>query len=261
MNFEDGIPEENATLIVVPMMLSTVEVVRREIEKLEVRFLANQDRHLFFSLFSDYTDYSQPTAPNDAELLKAASEGIDALNARYPGGHFVLFNRNRAWSRSEQRWIGRERKRGKIEDLNAFLAGDGSSEILIRGALPLPIRSVITLDADTQLPAGSARRLIETIAHPLNRVQVDPATGTRRRGYAVIQPRISIALPGAMATRFTARLRRYDWNRSLLSVGIGRASGSIRRGDISWQSDLRCAGVPQRTGQTGFQPRRFSATT
>jgi len=203
MDFEDGIPEENATLIVVPMMLSSVDVVRREIEKLEVRFLANQDRHLFFGLFSDYTDYFQPTAPNDAELLNAALEGIDALNARYPGGRFLLFNRNRAWSRSEQRWIGRERKRGKIEDLNAFLSGEGSSEILIRGALPLPIRSVITLDADTQLPPGSARRLIETMAHPLNRVEVDPVTRTRRRGYAVIQPRISIALPCAMATRFT----------------------------------------------------------
>ncbi len=204
MDFEDGIPEENATLIVVPMMLSTVEVVRREVEKLEVRFLANQDQKLFFSLFSDYTDYVQPTAPKDQELLNAACEGIDALNARYPGGRFLLFNRNRAWSRSEQRWIGRERKRGKIEDLNAFLCGDGSSEILIRGALPLPIRSVITLDADTQLPPASARRLIETIAHPLNRVEMDRATGRRRRGYAVIQPRVSIALPGAMATRFTA---------------------------------------------------------
>ncbi len=204
MDFENGIPEENATLIVVPMMLSTGEVVRREVEKLEVRFLANQDRHLFFSLFSDYTDYVQPTAPRDAELLNAACEGIDALNARHPGGRFLLFNRNRAWSRSEQRWIGRERKRGKIEDLNTFLSGNGSSEILIRGALPLPIRSVITLDADTQLPPSSARRLVETIAHPLNRVEVDPVTGARRRGYGVIQPRVSVALPSAMATRFTS---------------------------------------------------------
>ena len=71
------------------------------------------------------------------------------------------------------------------------------------GHLPLPISYVITLDSDTQLPADAARRLIETIAHPLNKVEIDPATRTRKQGYTIIQPRVSITLPGAMATRFT----------------------------------------------------------
>ncbi len=203
LDFERGIPEEDATLVVVPMMLASVDVVRREVEKLEVRFLANPDQHLFFSLFSDFTDAEQQTTPQDAGLLEAARQGIETLNERYPGGHFLLFHRSRVWSRSEQSWIGRERKRGKIEELNAYLVGEGSPGILAAGKLPLPVRYVITLDADTQLPPDSARRLVETIAHPLNRAEIDPVTHARRGGYSNIQTRDSIALHAAMATRFT----------------------------------------------------------
>jgi cyclic beta-1,2-glucan synthetase len=203
MDFRDGIPKERATLVVVPMMLSSAEVVQRELDKLEVRFLANRESNLFFSLFSDFTDASLVSAPGDTELLQAAHDGIARLNARYPGGRFLLFHRGRVWSQSEQSWIGRERKRGKIEDLNAFLSGEGCAEILNAGSLSLPIQYVITLDADTQLPPGAARRMVETIAHPLNQAVIDSATQTRRRGFTIIQPRVSIALPGATATRFT----------------------------------------------------------
>ena len=203
MDFKDGIPPEQATLVVVPMMLSSLEVARREVEKLEVRFLGNRERNLFFSVFSDFTDAAERSVPGDIELVQAVREGIAGLNSRYPNGTFLLFHRNREWSESEQKWIGWERKRGKIDELNAFLVGEGSPDILREGSLPLPVRSVITLDSDTQLPPGSARRMVETIAHPLNRVVVDPATGVRQRGYTIIQPRVEIALPGATATRFT----------------------------------------------------------
>jgi cyclic beta-1,2-glucan synthetase len=198
-----GIPPEDATLVVIPMMLTGAGVVRREVEKLEVRYLANREPNLFFALFSDFVDAPHETAAEDESLLAAAKEGINALNAHYPGGRFLLFHRPRAWSETEMRWIGRERKRGKIEDLNAFLTGVGSREILITGSLPLPVRYAIALDADTQLPPGTARRMIETIAHPLNQVEIDPVTHTRLRGFSVIQPRVSISLPSATATRFT----------------------------------------------------------
>ena len=203
MDFRKGIPSENATLVVIPMMLTSLEVVRQEVEKLEVRYLANREENLFFSLFSDFTDSVERTASTDTAWLAAARDGIEELNTRYEGGRFLLFHRQREWSESEQRWIGQERKRGKIEDLNALLAGHATEKIRIAGRLPLPIRYVITLDADTQLPLTSARRMVETIAHPLNQVEIDPATRTRKRGFTIIQPRVSIALPGATATRFT----------------------------------------------------------
>jgi cyclic beta-1,2-glucan synthetase len=203
MDFRKGIPRADATLVVVPMMLTNLEVVRQEVEKLEVRYLANPEENLFFSLFSDFTDSPEPAASTDTALLEAAREGIHQLNVRYPGERFLLFHRQRIWSESEQRWIGRERKRGKIEDLNTLLVGQGQEEIRVAGSLPRPIRYVITLDADTRLPVTSARRLVETIAHPLNRVEIDPVTRARKRGFTIVQPRVSVALPGATATRFT----------------------------------------------------------
>ena len=203
LDFKDGIPANHATLVVVPMMLSSTEVVRQEVEKLEVRFLANPEPNVFFSLFSDFTDALEADAFGDAEVLAVAQQGIEQLNQRYSGGRFLLFHRPRVWSESERRWIGRERKRGKLEDLNAFLCGEGDPYIQTIGQLPLPVPYVITLDADTQLPPSTARRMIETIAHPLNRVILDPITRVPKRGFGIIQPRVSISLPGATATHFT----------------------------------------------------------
>ncbi|HXA51240.1 MAG TPA: glucoamylase family protein, partial [Candidatus Acidoferrum sp.] len=202
MNFEEGIPDGCATLVVIPMMLGSEEATRREVEKLEVRFLANREANLWFGLFADFTDAASASEANDQALVQTAREGIQQLNQQYQG-RFVLFHRPRAWSESEQSWIGRERKRGKLEELNAFLCGEGASDILLEGVLPLPIRYVITLDSDTQLPPEAARRMVEASAHPLNHVEMDPLTNTRKRGYTIIQPRVSITLPSATATRFT----------------------------------------------------------
>jgi cyclic beta-1,2-glucan synthetase len=203
MEYKEGIPPEQCTLVVVPMMLSSLKVVAQEIEKLEVRFLANREPNLFFALLSDFADSTDASVPADAELLQAAEDGIAALNVRYPGDRFLLFHRNRVWSEGEGMWIGRERKRGKIEDLNRFLCGGESDKLLVAGRLPLTVRYVITLDADTQLPPGTARRMVETISHPLNRVEIDAEKRIRLKGYTIIQPRVSVGLPGATATRFT----------------------------------------------------------
>ena len=203
LDFQSGIPDRCATLVVVPMMLVSESVIRQELEKLEVRYLANRDGALWFALFSDFLDASEREMPDDAALLDTARNGIRDLNRRYPGARFLLFHRDREWSPSEQCWIGRERKRGKIEELNAFLTGHGSAHILREGELGPAIRYVITLDADTRLPPSAGRKLVETIAHPCNQVEIDPATKVRKRGYTIIQPRVGVTLPGATATRFT----------------------------------------------------------
>src|SRR5678816_3660066 len=130
-------------------------------------------------------------------------KGIAQLNARYSNNVFLLFHRPRVWCETERRWIGWERKRGKLEELNRFLNGEDLGQFVHTGKAPAGIRYVITLDADTQLPHGSARKLIETIAHPLNKVQLTEDQRNRVRGYTIIQPRVSITLPSATATRFT----------------------------------------------------------
>jgi cyclic beta-1,2-glucan synthetase len=202
MSFEEAIPDDCRTLVVIPMMLLTRDSIAGELEKLEVRYLANPDANLCFSLLSDFTDAEAPEMPEDDKLLGIAVRGIEELNARHATGKFILFHRQRVWCDSERRWIGWERKRGKLEELNRFLNGENSGILVQAGSPPSAIRYVITLDADTQLPHGSARRLVETIAYPLNRVEV-AEDGRRLRGYTIIQPRVSITLPSATATRFT----------------------------------------------------------
>jgi cyclic beta-1,2-glucan synthetase len=205
MSFEEGIPDDCRTLVVVPMMLLTPDSIRGEIEKLEVRYLANPGANLHFSLLSDFTDAEEPEMSEDDNLLGLAAKGIEDLNARYGKGTFILFHRPRVWCETERRWIGWERKRGKLEELNRFLNGEECGIFVHAGSLPGGIRYLITLDADTQLPHGTARRLIETISHPLNRVELTDNERKRVRGYTIIQPRVSITLPSATATRF-ARL-------------------------------------------------------
>ena len=203
MSFEQGIPEECRTLVVVPMMLLTPDSIRGEIEKLEVRYLSNAEPNLHFSLLADFTDAQDPEMPEDDKLLGLAVKGIEELNGRHGQGSFILFHRSRVWCETENRWIGWERKRGKLEELNRLLNGEESGVLMQAGSLPAGVRYVITLDADTQLPHRTARKLIETIAHPLNRVQLTADGRNRSRGYTIIQPRVSITLPSATASRFS----------------------------------------------------------
>lgn len=193
MSFEKGIPAENKTLVVIPMMLISEETLREEIRQLEIRYLANTDSPLLFALFSDFGDASQEKVAHDAYLLSIAIDGLKGLDSKYGPGKFFLFNRTRTWSQSENAWIGWERKRGKLECLNRFLMGEplpgnilyfGSAEAL-KG-----IRYVITLDSDTQLPKDQARALVEVLSHPLNRPYLTSDKRALTRGYTIIQPRV-----------------------------------------------------------------------
>jgi len=207
MSFEEeGIPDEFRTLVVVPVLWVDERTIGEEIDKLEIRYLANPHPNLLFGLFGDFMDANEPTTEQDEALLGRAVAGIEALNRRHGAGRFYLFHRERAWCESEGKFIGKERKRGKLELLNRLIDGEELEEDIVRvgrAEAMANVRFVITLDSDTQLPRDSARRLIETIAHPLNRPTVVAEKPLRVDGYGIIQPRISTALPSATATVFT----------------------------------------------------------
>ena len=220
MDFEKpGIPETFRTLVVVPILLTDAETIRAEVEKLEIRYLGNKDANIFFSLFSDYEDSdARGTRMAIPGCFRSAVESIDALNLRYAEDRFFLFHRGRRWSSSEQRYIGWERKRGKLEELNQFLTGTrpetdpplvyaGNAERLSG------IRFVITLDSDTQLPPGTARRMIGTLAHPLNRPRLDDRGRVDCAGsYTILQPRVSPSLPEHPGNALQPPLRRCHRN-------------------------------------------------
>lgn len=206
--FDDGVPDEWRTLVVVPTLLVSSKSIQEDLKQLEIRYLADRDDNLRFALLADCVDAPEREMAEDAALVEAAIRGIGLLNARYPGNRFALFFRPRRWSESEGCWMGWERKRGKLEELNAWLAGEAapSSEAL-RPIAGDPsefqgVRLVITLDADTQLPHGTARRLIGALAHPLNRPRLSSDGRRVVGGYTIVQPRVSPSLPSATATRY-----------------------------------------------------------
>ena len=203
MDFSGGIAPQSRTLVVVPSMLSSAESIEELAEALEVRFLANRDEHLHFGLLTDLQDAPSETLPGDESLVALARKATEDLNAKYGGGGtFFLFHRPRRWNEHERAWIGRERKRGKLADLNALLrgAGEGFSLVVGETAALASVKFVITLDTDTQLPRDAARGFVAVMSHPLNRARMDPdrnggdlVTG----GYGILQPRVSVSLSGA----------------------------------------------------------------
>src|SRR5207245_1260631 len=178
---------------------------------------------LRFALLSDWTDCAQEHAPDDEALLTAARAGIAELNRRHGASgdgepRFYLFHRRRLWSESEGRWMGWERKRGKLHELNRLLRGATDTSFMIENLeVPASIRFVITLDADTQLPRGAAARLVGTLAHPLNRPRLEPREGRVVEGYGILQPRIAPTLPtereGSLVRRVFSGARQHRWAR------------------------------------------------
>ena len=130
MSFKkEGIPDDCRTLVVVPTLLTTADAIQSELNRLEIRYLGNTDANLRFGLLSDFADAPRQDMPEDTEYIDIVARGIEELNRRYGAGRFFLFHRGRSWSESEQRWIGWERKRGKLEQLNRFLTGESAPEL------------------------------------------------------------------------------------------------------------------------------------
>ncbi len=210
LDFSRGVPAEAATLVAVPALLISEKQTRRLVEDLEVRYLANIDKHLHFCLLTDLPDSTEPPEERDSHpLVQLAVRLIEEANVRNHadgGGGFLLLHRHRVYNAREGAWIGWERKRGKLLDLNQLLSGAHDAFPIKAGRLEcLPsIRYVLTLDADTQLPREAARRLVGTIEHPLNHAVIDPEKRIVVEGYGILQPRIGISIQSASRSRLAS---------------------------------------------------------
>ena len=199
LDFKKKIPRQYRTMVVIPALLTDQEEIKFLLNQLELHFLANKEGNIGFVLLSDFSDAPEERMPEDEEFLDSAIDGINRLNDRYQGvkGHrpFYLFHRRRQWNEKEDVWMGWERKRGKLADFNHFiLEGDSKRFDTCIGDLKF-IRDaafVITVDADTVLPRESAKDLVATLAHPLNRPQFDEETGEVTSGYTILQPRTEV---------------------------------------------------------------------
>ncbi|MBX3620155.1 MAG: carbohydrate-binding protein [Rhizobacter sp.] len=199
----EGIPPEHRVMVVVPALLTGELGTQALAHRLLLHHLANPERHAQFALLTDWADAEAAHMPTDGPLLRDAVEQVRALNQRYPAGEgdpprFLVLHRQREFSATEQRWIGWERKRGKLEQLIAALALGERGPFLdlgIESQIAAGTRYVVTLDSDTGLPPGRLRELVGVAAHPHNQPQVDPALQRVVSGYGILQPRIATPLP------------------------------------------------------------------
>jgi hypothetical protein len=216
MDFSHGLPESMRTLVVIPSLISSLGQIDELVEALEVRYLGNRDAYLYFALLTDFHDADQARLPEDQALLDHLIQDIEQLNQKYTQDaqpaftdRFFLLHRPRLWNVSEKVWMGYERKRGKLADLNAFLLNERGDDqqkrfSVVVGNLQslLPIRYVITLDTDTQLPRDCARQLVSVMAHPLNHAHYDAEKKRITRGYGILQPSMAASLSGAQRSRY-----------------------------------------------------------
>lgn len=225
MDYKAGIPSDARAIVVVPTLIYSEANVAELCEALEVRYLANRDANLRFCLLTDFVDAPTQTLPGDEALLRQAQTIIRGLNQKYcvegeqfkengdpadpedlgQAGPFLLLHRPRLWNSQQNAWMGQERKRGKLSDLNLFLRGGARDKfMLVEGELRglRTIKYVITLDTDTQLPRDAARHFVATMMHPLNRPVLDAAGSRVIAGYGILQPRVAVALPSANASQY-----------------------------------------------------------
>ncbi len=210
LDFSKGVPEDRIGLVVVPTLLFNETQVRELFDELEARYLSNQDPNIHFGLLTDLPDAKARPLDEDSNPLAAlAAQCVVDLNAKYgreKGGSFFLLHRHRVFNARQGVWMGWERKRGKLLDLNRFLLQEYDSFPLKAGPLETleRVRYVITLDSDTQLPRGTAARMIGTMAHPLNQAIIDPKSRLVTAGYGILQPRVGVSVSSASRSRLAS---------------------------------------------------------
>ena len=218
LDFKTGIPDPYKTIVVIPAMISSRTDVDSLVNQLELHYLRNSEPGLIFALLTDFVDAETEFLPTEDSLIQYAFSAIETLNNKYSiasplkktrtkkagiqqsaGNLFYFLHRKRLWNPSERKWIGWERKRGKLHELNLLLRGGTdltfipqSLDQVAHGKIQNLVRNVITLDADTILSRGAACRLAGTLAHPLNQAIFDEKTGRVVSGYTVLQPRMEI---------------------------------------------------------------------
>ena len=266
MDFGNGIPSEFATLVAVPTLLMNEDQLREQVEKLEVHFLANADPALHVGLLTDLPDSVTSPRENEADpLVDLAVSLINELNHRYKNGHyqpFFLFHRRRIFNARQGVWMGWERKRGKLLDLNKYLHGDFDAFPVKVGDLDAlrRVKYVITLDSDTQLPRGTAARLVGAMAHPLNRAIIDPQRRIVTDGFGLMQPRVGVSVGSASRSRlasiysgqtgFDIYARAVsDAYQDLYGEGIFTGKGHLR----GW--DVPCRARPALSAECAAEPR------
>ena len=219
LDFLNGIPEEYATFVVIPTIVDSAKKVNELMEKLEIYYIANKSKNIFFALLGDTKASKNEKEFYDEEVINAGLEAVKRLNEKYKTDSFPIFHflyRNRLWNSSEKCYLGWERKRGLLSQFNNFLVnkllgfneridsqkGFRTNTIANEENVP-QIKYIITLDSDTNLVLESASELIGAMAHILNKPVLNKNRDLVIEGHALMQPRVGIDLEASSKSAFT----------------------------------------------------------
>lgn len=209
IEFKKDIPKEYSTMVVIPTLVNSPKRVSELMEDLEVYYLANNSENIYYGILADFKDSNEQEEEGEDEINKFALEEAKRLNKKYSKNGkdiFYFFNRYRKFNEKEGVWLGWERKRGKLEEFNHLIRGDRETSYnVISGDIEnlYEVKYIITLDADTQLPMGTAKKLIGSMAHLLNIPYIDHKSKKVLRGYGLMQPRIGVGVLSGNKTLFS----------------------------------------------------------
>ena len=202
--FLEGIPKEYATMVVIPTIINSKEKVKELFRKIEVYYLANKEDNIYFTLLGDCTSSQNQEEPFDKEIIEEGINQAKLLNEKYAKDKdkFYFLYRQRQWNSQEKSYLGWERKRGMLCQFNELLL-TGNNKFRTNTIKEIPsIKYVITLDSDTNLVLGTAKELIGTMAHILNKPVLNKNNDAVIDGHALIQPRVGVDLIASRKSLF-----------------------------------------------------------
>jgi len=213
LDFENGVPKEESTFVVIPTILNSKEKVEKLMRKLEVYYMANKSENIYFALLGDCKAGKNETESWDKDVIKTGINIAEKLNKKYPDEQFPKFHflyRKRTWNSKEECYLGWERKRGLLNQFNEYILEKSKDEFLAntievskqKQKLPI-IQYIITLDADTELSLNTGLEMIGTMAHILNKPVLNNKKDLVIDGHALIQPRVGISLLEIQKSFFT----------------------------------------------------------
>ncbi len=199
MKIEGNLKEEHSTMVVIPTIVNSEEKIEKMFNNLEIYYLANKSKNLYFTLLGDCKSAKEKTIPLDEKMVKAGMKKAKELNEKYKSNIFHFVYRNRFYNDSEECFLGYERKRGALMHFNGLLLNKydekEKSEYFRCHTFDdfnKTIKYVITLDADTQLLLNTALKLVGTMIHPMNTPVLSPDNKKVIKGYGLIQPKVGI---------------------------------------------------------------------
>ena len=211
-NFSKNVDDKNKTYVVMPTIISSLDKLDKMIEKMEVTYLANKSKNIYYMLLGDCCAANTKEIKMDKDIVDYAKKRLDKLNEKYPteDGH-VLFNfmyRKRVYSKGESSYMGWERKRGGLMQFNWLVLGKLSQE-QIDDAMWLIYDDIvrckyaITIDEDTELSLNTAKDLIAIMDHPLNKPRLNKKKNRVVEGFGLIQPAVSLDIESANKSLFS----------------------------------------------------------